>query len=45
MRFLSVLLTISSFIWATAATDNGLQTVVTWDKYSLLVNDSRVFIL
>lgn len=45
MLLSKILLTVSSFLLAVTATDNGLQTVVTWDKYSLLVNDSRVFIL
>jgi hypothetical protein len=28
-----------------SATSNGLTELVTWDKYSLMVNDTRVFML
>jgi len=45
MQFLRLLLTLFACLWTTGATDNGLTTAVTWDPYSLTVNDSRVFIL
>ncbi|TDZ24227.1 putative beta-galactosidase C [Colletotrichum orbiculare MAFF 240422] len=45
MRFFHV---VAGLVWLLAsrafATDNGLTNAVTWDKYSLLVNDTRVFI-
>ena len=45
MRFLHLLTVLSTLLWGGFATDNGLQTAVTWDPYSLTVNGSRVFIL
>ncbi|KAL3424741.1 glycosyl hydrolase family 35 [Phlyctema vagabunda] len=44
MRWLSFLFALSTFTWMGAATDNGLQTDVTWDPYSITINGSRVFI-
>ncbi|KAF6831518.1 beta-galactosidase [Colletotrichum plurivorum] len=45
MRFFQA---VGAVIWllvsAVVATDNGLTDAVTWDQYSLLVNDTRVYI-
>lgn len=45
MRFFQIL---GALLWllvsAVFATDNGLTDAVTWDQYSLLVNDTRVYI-
>lgn len=44
MRLPSILGALSAFLWCASATSDGLQDVVTWDQYSLLINDTRVFI-
>lgn len=45
MRFFRA---VTALIWllvsGAVATDNGLTDVVSWDKYSLSVNNTRVFI-
>jgi beta-galactosidase len=44
MRFQVVLATVLGWISCAAATSDGLTDLVTWDKYSLTVNGSRVYI-
>ncbi len=45
MRLLQLFAVLSAFLWGGAATDDGLTKAVEWDRYSLTVNGSRVFIL
>jgi beta-galactosidase len=33
-----------ALLWTSHATNNGLQDVVEWDKYSLMINGKREFI-
>ncbi|KAK3940357.1 family 35 glycosyl hydrolase [Diplogelasinospora grovesii] len=44
MRFQFVIAAIVGLVCKVLATDDGLTDLVTWDKYSLNVNGSRVFI-
>ncbi len=44
MHFLHFIFALSALLWTTNATSDGLQDVVEWDKYSLVINDTRVFI-
>ncbi|KAI9732382.1 MAG: hypothetical protein M1834_001590 [Cirrosporium novae-zelandiae] len=44
MQLLNFLQLFTLFIYTIRATSNGLTDVVTWDPYSLLINDERVFI-
>lgn len=44
MRFRLIILAALGWVCAVFATSNNLTDVVTWDKYSLSVNGSRVFI-
>lgn len=44
MRLLSPLLFLLGAATTLLATDNGLTTAVTWDQYSLLINNERVWI-
>ena len=44
MRPLIVLSALAGWAGTALSTSDGLTDAVTWDKYSLLVNGSRVFI-
>ena len=44
MRFQVVLAALLGWVSCTAATSNNLTDLVTWDKYSLTVNGTRVYI-
>ncbi|KAF2186572.1 glycoside hydrolase family 35 protein [Zopfia rhizophila CBS 207.26] len=45
MRLFNFLLGVIALLSVGFATDNGLQKVVSWDKYSLLINGERVFVM
>jgi len=44
MRFQVVLAAVLGWVSCTAGTSNNLTDLVTWDKYSLTVNGTRVYI-
>jgi hypothetical protein len=45
MRLFNVLVSVLAWLNLAAATDNGLQSVVTWDNGSLLINGERIIIM
>jgi beta-galactosidase len=44
MRFYTVIAVLLGYLSFASATSNGLTQAVTWDKYSLSVNGTRVYI-
>jgi beta-galactosidase len=45
MRLFRLLGALSALLLACSATDDGLTDMVKWDRFSLTINGSRVFIL
>lgn len=45
MHLLKLFTALCALVWTAAAMDDGLTDFVSWDSYSLTVNDSRVFVL
>ncbi len=44
MRLLALFAALGAWVFAVEATSNNLTNLVTWDKYSLGINGTRVFI-
>ncbi|KAF2840093.1 glycoside hydrolase family 35 protein [Patellaria atrata CBS 101060] len=45
MRLSGLLFILKLFLLSTLATDDGLTNLVSWDKYSLMINGERIFIM
>lgn len=44
MHLFKLFIGLFAVLWTAYATDNGLQNIVEWDGYSLMINGEREFI-